>query len=108
MKRPAFFSIEEIPEGKTIHDINPAFAGIKQEWRVGKMSLRCASCRKPFNKVRKPRKEIKLYPAELPIPIGWAYRLCGSCVALHQRGGQFRDSVLAAIESFHLGEIPTQ
>lgn len=108
MRPHSFFSIEEIPEGKTIRDINPAFADVKEEWRVGKMGLHCASCRKPFNAIRKPRKEIKLYPANLPIPIGWAYHLCGSCVALHRRGGQFRDSVLAAIESFHLGESPNQ
>lgn len=108
MKPPTLCDLEEIPKGKTIGDINPAFSGLKGELRVGKMNSHCAACRKPFNEIRKPRREIKLYPAALPVPVGWSYHICGRCLALYQRDAQSRQSVLAAIESFHLGENPTQ
>lgn len=108
MSATKFHSLEELKPGETIGDINPAFAGLKGEVRVGKMNSHCASCRKPFTVIRKPRREIKLYPADLPVPIGWAYHICGGCLALYQRGENARASVLASIESFHLGENPTQ
>lgn len=108
MKRPPLYGLEEIPQGQTIGDINPAFAGLKGEMRVGKMNSHCASCRKPFNAIRKPRREARLYPAELQIPVGWAYHICGSCLAMYQRGGQHHAAVLASIESFHLCEKPEQ
>lgn len=108
MKTSPLCNLESIPEGKSIGDINPAFSGLKGEMRLGKMSSFCASCRKPFNATRKPRREVRLYPAELQIPVGWAYHLCGSCFAMYQRGGQHHAAVLASIESFHLCEKPDQ
>ena len=101
-------SLELVPEGKKIGDVNPAYAGVEKEVRIGKTSKVCASCRKPFNGVRKPRKEIRLHAVDLAIPIAWAYPLCGSCVAQYQRGESDRDAVLAAVEAFHLGEVPAQ
>ena len=108
MKPNALCNIEAMPEGKTVADINPAFAGLKGEVRAGKMNSRCASCRKPFNDVRKPRKEIKLYPVDLAVPIVLAYHICDGCVSIYQQGGDSRDSIVAAIESFVFGENPTK
>ena len=101
-------SIEEMPEGKTLGDINPAFSNLIGEIRVGKRSACCAGCRKPFTPVRKPRKEIRLWPIELNVPIAFAYPICGACVALYQRGEAARDSLFAAVESFHNGDAATQ
>lgn len=101
-------SLELVPEGKKIGDLHPAYAGIEKEVRIGKTSKVCASCRKPFSAVRKARKEIRLHAVDLELPIAWAYPLCGACVARYQRGAHDRDAVLSAIESFHLGERPSQ
>lgn len=96
-------NIDAIPEGKTVGDILPTFAGIKGEIRVGEPNEECAACRKPFSVVRKPRNVIKLYPQFAPIPFAFSYRICGACNAMHQRGGLERESFLAAVEAYHLG-----
>lgn len=100
--------LDMVPEGKKIGDVLPAYADVTREIRVGKTSKVCASCRKPFNAVRKARKEIRLHAVDLAIPIAWVYPLCGSCVAQYQRGESDRDAILAAVEAFHLGEVPSQ
>ncbi len=100
--------LELLPEGKKIGDVNPVFSRVEKEIHVGERSKVCASCRKPFNAVRKARKEIRLHAVDLAIPIAWAYPLCGSCVARYQRSENDRDAVLAAVEAFHLGERPAQ
>ncbi|PKO89470.1 MAG: hypothetical protein CVU18_03975 [Betaproteobacteria bacterium HGW-Betaproteobacteria-12] len=101
---PKLHNLEEIPEGMTVGDFNPAFAGIRKEIRVGKFSECCTCCRKPFNAVRKPRRDIRLYPADIAVPIAWAYPICGRCAVLWRNGGSDRESVLAAVEAFHLGD----
>lgn len=105
---PKLHNLEEIPEGMTAGDFNPAFANIKQEVRLGKRSDRCACCRKPFTAIRKARRDIRLYPADLPIPVAWAYPICGCCAVLWRKGGSDRESVLAAVEAFHLGDRADQ
>nr|MBL8411660.1 hypothetical protein [Dechloromonas sp.] len=100
--------LEELKPGETIGDINPAFANLKGEIRIGNFAKCCASCRKPFNAVRKKRKEIRLWPVDLGIPLAWAYPICGTCVAAYQRGGDDKEAVLAAVEAFHHGETPAQ
>lgn len=101
-------SIEQVPGGKTAGDVNPAFANVTNEIHLGQRCEVCAACRKPFNAARKPRKEIRLYPVDLPIPIAWAYPLCRCCSRKFGHGGDGRASVLAAVESFHSGEKATQ
>lgn len=108
MVKHSFHNIEQIPEGKTIGEINPAFSNIKWEVRVGRRGACCTSCRKPFNAARKARREIRLYSATLQVPIAWAYPICGACLAKLGKGGESRDSVLASIESFHYGEQAPQ
>ena len=58
-----------IPEGQAVGDVLPAFANVTNERHLGTPNRECASCRKPFNAARKPRKSIRLYPAWKPIPI---------------------------------------
>lgn len=108
MEAPNLHNIEQIPEGKTIGDINPVFSNIVGEIRIGKRSQCCTSCRKPFGVARKPRKEIRLYPVESVAPIAFAYPICGLCAAQFRRGGSERDGVLAAVESFHYGDEASQ
>lgn len=108
MKPQALLNIEEIPEGKTIHDINPAFAGVDNEFHIGEPSKACAGCRKPFSAIRKPRMEIRLFLPNLPIPIALAYQLCRRCSRKYQHGRNERDAILAAIEAFHRGEEASQ
>ena len=100
--------LELVPDGKKIGDVCPTFANEEREINIGERSKVCASCRKPFNAVRKARKEIRLHAVDFAIPIAWAYPLCGSCAARYQRGENDRDAVLAAVEAFHLGEWPAQ
>ncbi|UCV09140.1 hypothetical protein [Dechloromonas denitrificans] len=107
MNRP-LHGLEELPEGKTIGDVCPVFSNVVKELRVGKRSTCCTACRKPFNAIRKPRKEIRLYPLEAVVPVAFAYPVCGVCVAMYQRGGIERESVLAAVESFHYGNKASQ
>ncbi|MCX7173405.1 MAG: hypothetical protein NT159_05690 [Proteobacteria bacterium] len=102
--KPRLHNIDAIPEGKTVGDILPAFANVKNMVHVGEPNSDCASCRKPFTVVRKPRKAILLYPYDTQIPCAFSYRVCGACLAIYQRGGLHRDSFLAAVEAYHNGD----
>lgn len=96
--------LDAIPVGKTVGDLLPVFSGVKGDLRIGKPDSNCASCRKPFTLVRKPRKCIRLYPYSAPIPVAFEYRICGACYAIYQRGGDEREGFLAAVEAYHDGE----
>lgn len=95
--------MQALPAGKRIADLLPIFEGIKGEIHVGEPNDDCASCRKPFNLVRRPRKSIRLYSPDLAIPVAFSYRVCGACLVLFRRGGKDRDAFLAAVEAYHNG-----
>ena len=103
LMKPRLHYMDAIPEGKTVGDILPAFANVEQVVHVGEPNSDCASCRKPFTVVRKPRKAIRLYPYSAPVPFAFSYRVCGSCLAMYQRGGDEREAFLVAIEAYHEG-----
>lgn len=88
-----------IEEGKTVADYLPVFADVRHEIHFG-VNKECASCRKPFNAVRKPRRSLKMYPMPAIIPFCFQFDLCGACYALHQAGGAAKDSMLAAVEAY--------
>ena len=71
--------LELVPDGKKIGDVCATFANVEKEIHIGERSKVCASCRKPFNAVRKARKEIRLHAVDLSIPVAWAYPICGAC-----------------------------
>ena len=100
--------LELVPDGKKIGDVCATFANVEKEIHIGERSKVCASCRKPFNAVRKARKEIRLHAVDLSIPVAWAYPICGACAVMYRRGDESRDGVLASVEAFHLGEAPAQ
>lgn len=95
--------MDAIPDGMTVGDILPVFDSVKEDIHVGEPNTDCAACRKPFGVVRKPRKIIRVYHVNTPVPIAFQYRVCGGCLALYQRGGDERDGFLAAVEAFHDG-----
>ena len=97
--------LDAIPEGKTVGDILPVFAGVKGDLRIGEPDRSCASCRKPFTLARKPRKSMRLYPYSAAIPMAFEYRICGACYVIFQRGGDEREGFLAAVEAYHDGEM---
>jgi len=98
--------IVPLPADKLIGDLLPAFSGIKGEIHLGKPNEDCASCRKPFDVVRRPRRSIRLYNPDLAIPVVFSYRVCGACLALYQRGGESCDAFLVAVEAYHDGIDP--
>lgn len=108
MKNTKLHNLDVLPAGLRVKDALPVFADVKHEVRVGKFSRVCASCRKPFTAARKPRKEIRLYPININVPVAWAYPICGACVEKYKKGESSMDSVLASVEAFHLGEVPAQ
>lgn len=95
-----FHSLTELPLGATIGDILPAYSGVEHEVHLGKPNPECASCRKPFNQLRKRRKAVRLYPVTSPIPVAFSFDICGCCLRLYQAGGPSRDGVLAAVEAY--------
>lgn len=97
--------LDGIPEGKTIGDILPIYANVKEYVHVGEPNKECASCRKPFTAVRRPRKNIRLYPYSALVPVAFSYRVCGPCVAMERHGGDEREAFLAAVEAFHEGDV---
>lgn len=99
---------EELPPGKAVAEVLPAFANVKWTIHIGEPSKRCAGCWKPFSPVRKARRILKAYPIGAAVPIAVVFRLCGTCVAAHQAGWAARDAVLAAVEAFFDGEGATQ
>lgn len=90
----------QLPPGKDVGEVLPVFAGIKHEIFVGKPSPVCASCRKPFNAIRKPRKAIRMYPVDAMLPVAFSYNICGACVRLVANGGADHDAVLASVQAF--------
>lgn len=100
--------LTELPNGKLVGDLLEAFSGIKHEVFIGKPNPVCAGCRKPFDAVRKPRKAIRLYPVNSPIPIAYSFNICGHCLALLRRGGSAKDGVLAAVEAYCEGRKAKQ
>jgi hypothetical protein len=89
-----------IPAGKTVGDLLPTFSGVDDEVHVGKPNPECASCRKPFNELRKRRKAVRLYPVASPIPVAFSFDICGRCLGLYQAGGLSREGLLAAVEAY--------
>jgi len=106
--KSALHDFEILPDGVSIKDVEPAFSEVIAEEHIGKMNSCCASCRKPFSHVRKPRREIRLYPIGLPVPIAFAYAICGRCAVLYRKDRQGRDAVLSSVEAFSRGEEPNQ
>lgn len=106
--KSALHDLEILPDGVSIKDVEPAFSEVVAEEHIGKMNSCCASCRKPFSHVRKPRREIRLYPIGLPVPIAFAYAICGRCAVLYRKDGPDRDAVLSSVEAFSRGEKPNQ
>lgn len=105
---PRLHNMVPVEEGKTVADILPAFSDVKHDVHIGEPNKECASCRKPFNAVRKARKALRMYPIAASVPIAFSYNICGRCYALHQAGGAARDGMLAAVESFCNGEVAIQ
>lgn len=89
-----------IPDGKTVADYLPVFADVRHEIHLGESNKECASCRKTFNSVRKPRRSLKMYPLPAILPFCFQFVVCGACYALHQAGGAAKDSMLAAVEAY--------
>ncbi|TRZ56538.1 MAG: hypothetical protein D4S02_15420 [Rhodocyclaceae bacterium] len=93
----------DLPSGKTIGEVLPAFAGVQHEFHIGRPNQNCAGCRKPFTVARKPRRKIRLYPTMAVVPIAISLQICGACIAMYQHGGADRDAMLAAVEAFAEG-----
>lgn len=93
-----------LPRGLNVADVLPAFAAVEHEVHIGVPNRICGSCRKPFTAARRPRKTLLVYPVHLPVPVRFDVLICGSCLALHRRGGAARDGVLAALQAFIEGE----
>lgn len=103
-----FHSLTEVPAGTTITDFLPAFAGVKNEIRIGTPNHNCACCRKPFNQTRKRRKVVRIAATSIPTPILFAFHICGRCFALHQEGGSARESFMVAVQAYFEGDEATQ
>lgn len=100
MKQPTH-GMTQIPAGKTVQDLLPQYANVKNELGpIGTPCKVCACCEKPFSVTRKPRAEFKIYQVNLTIPVIFLYRICGRCTRQYKKGGKGRDGVLAAIEEF--------
>jgi hypothetical protein len=100
--------MREIPAGQSVGDLLPAFAEVEHAVHLGEPNKGCPGCRKPFTAARKPRRSITVYPVGLPLPIAFAYRICGGCLAEYRKGGEARDAMLAAIDAYIDGAEATQ
>ena len=89
-----------IPEGETLSDLLSRVYGPGMQIIIGKPNEICASCRKPFNAVRPRCKEVNLHRFGVGLPLIFTLHICRSCRNLHQKGGQARDEVLAAIQAY--------
>lgn len=98
----------ELPQGKSIGDINDVYSGVKTHFHIGSPNTVCASCRKPFNAARKPRRQVLIYPAQTRVPVIVSLRICGHCLRLTQLGGAHKESVLCAVEAFFEGDEALQ
>jgi hypothetical protein len=90
----------QIPQGQSFGNLLPAFANVKGYIYIGKPNPECASCRKPFSSIRKPRKAIRLAWSRAESPVISTFRICGQCYRLHQQGGIARDSMLASVQAY--------
>jgi hypothetical protein len=97
-----------IPPGKTVGDVLPAWSAVKEEIHIGPPQKVCGACRKPFTVIRKPRKQLMVYPMHVMVPIRVDVKICGACIALHHQGGAARDGVLAGVQAFLEGEEAAQ
>lgn len=99
-------NLVELPAGKTLADVLPVFKHVDDEVHVGTPTPTCGGCRKPFTAVRKRRKSFRLYPIALcqTVPVGIEQALCGSCWRHYQAGGDRKEALLAAIDSFNARE----
>lgn len=98
--RHCLHGMTALPANTKVGDLLPVFSGVEHELRVGKPNTECASCRKSFNQVRKPRKAVRLYLANTQIPVAFSLNICGACFSQYQLGGCRMDAVLASVESF--------
>lgn len=98
----------EVPAGKCLADVVPAFAGVAHSVHVGELNMECPSCRRRFTEARKPRRSILIAWPNLALPIALSFRICGSCLFRYRQGGVHRDSMLAAIEAYVDGEAASQ
>lgn len=58
-----------IPPGKTVSDLLPVYSKADNEVHLGAPNPECASCRKPFNALRKRRKAVRMYPVRSMVPV---------------------------------------
>lgn len=98
----------KMPPGTKIGDLLPAFKDCENEIHAGTPNPECASCRKPFNVVRKRRKAVRIYPVHSVLPVAFAFDICGHCLALYRKGGEDMDSVLASVEAYCEGKEASQ
>lgn len=98
----------EIPKGKSVGDVLDVFSGVKHRFYIGTPNPVCASCRKPFNTERKPRRAVRMYPVRSLAPILFSYNICGCCFALIQKGGADKEAVLVALEAYRDGDEAQQ
>lgn len=98
-------TMRPIPVGKTVQDILPAFAGVKQLVPIGSRHLQkeCACCRKHFGPARRQHQGFRLYPTWASVALSFEYWICRACDTRYRKGGSNRDGVLAAIEKFMMG-----
>lgn len=100
--------MSEIPPGMTVGDFLPIFDGIRHEVHVGLTNQICASCRKPFNAARKPRRAVRMYPVTSSLPVAYSFNICGCCWRSIKQGGPAKDGVLAAVEAYCDGKEAAQ
>lgn len=91
----------QIPKGKSVEDMLPAFSGVTQYVAVGAQTQEaCACCEKPFTPMRQPQLGFRLYPVISPFPVAYEYHICRKCETRYRSGGAKRNRVLAAVQTF--------
>ncbi len=103
MKPSRDSTLVPLPPGRRVQDVLPQFLDVRDEIAVGTPAAHCAGCSKPFTIARKRKMRLRLYPIHCPVPMAFAYCLCGACAAKYRRGGAERETVLRAVEAFHQG-----
>jgi len=108
MSNRKMHGMTKLPDGTKVGDLLPAFRDCDNEVHIGKPNAECASCRKPFNELRKRRKAVRIFPMNSPLPVAFSYDICGQCFNLYRQGGHGMDSVLASVESYFDGKVANQ
>lgn len=98
----------EVPAGKCLADVVPAFAGVAHSVHVGEPNKSCPSCRKTFTAARKPRRSILIAWPAMNLPVALSLAICGGCFFRYRKGGVHRDAMLAAIEAYVDGAEASQ